>query len=79
MPILTRCRFALGGAELSPEQALRRYQLQDFNRMYENPATHIMDIVQQYEQTYGRNEHAQVILKWRLNGHDEQTWYWPPE
>src|SRR5215471_10952602 len=57
------------GEELTPYQALTRYHLQDHEASYENPATHIMDAVRQYEETYGRDDHAEVVLRWSLNGH----------
>ncbi len=69
----------INGTVLPEDQALARYQLQDRKFSYENPATHIMDLVRQYEETYGRNDHAEVTLRWSLNGHEEQTWRWPQE
>lgn len=70
-------QVTLNGNKLSEEQALLRYQLQDRKLSYENPASHIIDLIRQYEQTYGRNDGAEVLLKWSLNGHEEQTWRWP--
>jgi hypothetical protein len=35
-------------------------------------------IIMQYEQTYGKNEHAEVTLRYRVNGGAEQVWHWPP-
>ena len=69
----------VNGADLTPAQALARYHLQDRRTSYENPATHIMDMVSQYEQTYGREDHAKVLLQWSLNGHQIQAWQWPQE
>jgi len=39
---------------------------------------HVMDIVRQYEETYGRNDHAEVSMKYRINGKAEQEWQYPP-
>lgn len=72
-------RVKVDGKDLSSDQALARYHLQDLRYSYENPATHITDLVTQYEETYGRNDHAQVIMLWSFNGHSTQTWRWPPE
>jgi hypothetical protein len=69
----------LNGTELSPDQARARYHLEAYKGSYENPASHIMDLVKQYESTYGRNDDAYVTLRWSLNGHKEQTWHWPQE
>jgi hypothetical protein len=65
--------------ELNPTQALARYHLENRKASYENPATHIIDTVRQYEETYGRDDHAEVVLRWSLNGHEPQTWRWPNE
>ena len=70
-------RVRIHGKDLTPDQALARYHLQDRKSSYENPATHIMDTVRQYEETYGSNDHADVTLHWSLNGHREQVWQWP--
>ena len=69
----------LGDRQLSPAEVRARYQIPSSrSRCYENPATHIIDFVRQYEQTYGRGEHAQVLLTWRRDGHDpEYRWRWP--
>lgn len=69
----------IGGHQLTPSQALARYHLENRKSSYENPATHIMDTVRQYEKTYGRDDHAEVVLRWTLNGHEPQTWRWPNE
>jgi hypothetical protein len=47
--------------------------------VFENVAQHVIDIVQQYEQTYGRNDHARVILTYRTNGHENKEWRWPQD
>jgi hypothetical protein len=36
-----------------------------------------MDIIEQYEQTYGAADHAQVWMKYRINGKAEQAWQYP--
>jgi hypothetical protein len=69
----------INGEELAPYQALARYHLEGHGESYENPATHIMDTVRQYEETYGRDDHAEVVLRWSLNGHALETWRWPEE
>ncbi len=37
------------------------------------------DIIAQYERTYGKNERAEVTLRYRVNGGAEQTWHWPQQ
>jgi len=36
-----------------------------------------MDIVEQYERTYGAADHAQVRMRYRVNGKEEQEWRYP--
>jgi hypothetical protein len=38
---------------------------------------HLIDIVQQYEQTYGRQDHARIVMKYRVNGKLAQEWRYP--
>jgi len=64
------------GRTLSNGETEARYGLPP-KSMYENPPQNIMDIVRQYERTYGRKDHAQVLLQYRLNGGSQQQWQWP--
>jgi hypothetical protein len=72
-------KVKIKGTDLAPDQALARYHLEGHKSSYENPATHVMDAIRQYEQTYGRSDHAEVVLQWSLNGHQSQVWRWPGE
>ncbi len=38
---------------------------------------HVQDIIEQYEQTYGRDESVRVVLRYRTNGGPERRWHWP--
>ena len=67
---------SLDGRPLSAQQIVERYHT-DAEGKYEAPARHIIDEVRQYEQTYGRNDHSEVLLRYRLNAGEEQTWRWP--
>ena len=71
-----RLRVSRDGRDL-PQSAVRaRYRLPDAT--YEYPAEHIMDVIERYETTYGRNDHAAVELSYVLNGSGpERTWRWP--
>lgn len=68
-------QVVVNGRTLSPEEAAGRYRLPE-NGVYEFPAQHIIDAIRQYEQTYGRNEDARILLTYRLNGGDERQWRW---
>jgi hypothetical protein len=67
------------GRPLSPEQVQMRYQIDPASGWkVEHPAEHLIDSVRQYETTYGRNDKAEVRLRWKYNGHSElRTWQWP--
>jgi hypothetical protein len=62
--------------ELTDEDVLARYQWPRVGR-FENVPQHLIDIVRQYEQTYGQLDNARVQLRYRLNNHVEQEWHWP--
>jgi hypothetical protein len=67
------------GVLLSPQQVRERYLIDPGSGWkVEHPAEHLIDSIKQYEITYGRNDHAQVRLSWKYNGHPElRTWQWP--
>jgi hypothetical protein len=44
----------------------------------ENSIHHVMTIVEQYEESYGKDDRARVILYYSVNGREEQTWRYPP-
>ena len=69
-------QVVVNGRVLSSDESSARYRLPG-NGVYEFPAQHIIDAIQQYEQTYGREDHAQVLLTYRLNGGDKRQWRWP--
>lgn len=39
----------------------------------------IKSIIRQYETTYGKNDRASVVLNYRINGGQEETWRWQPQ
>ncbi len=44
--------------------------------VWEFPPEQLIDILRQYEQTYGRNQHARVHLDYRLDGGARKAWTW---
>jgi hypothetical protein len=64
------------GQPLTAAEIGKRYSLLS-EGVYENPAQNMIDIIQQNEQTYGRNEQAEVELAYRPNGGPVQEWRWP--
>lgn len=66
------------GHALSNEALRARYRYGRTGRDNRSPQ-HVIDRIQQYEQTYGRTDPAQVTLRYRTNGGKETTWTWPPQ
>jgi hypothetical protein len=38
---------------------------------------HVLDVVRQYEETYGRADGASVAVRYRVNGGPMRHWRWP--
>lgn len=68
----------VNGHSLSAEEIETRYQL-PAEHIYQNPPQNIIDMLEQYERTYGRNDHAKVLLRYCVNGRDSAEWRWPRE
>ncbi|HTM49525.1 MAG TPA: hypothetical protein VL285_12615 [Bryobacteraceae bacterium] len=71
-----RLDVTIGGRELTAAEIRRRYRrakVGSDNRSFRN----LMDIVEQYERTYGAADHAQVRMRYRVNGKEEQEWRYP--
>ncbi len=64
------------GRQLDDEEVLVRYGWQRQGR-FENVPQHLLDIVQQYEQTYGAEDAANVRLTYRVNNGPQHVWQWP--
>lgn len=65
------------GRLLSPPEIHRRYGLAALGTNNRSEA-HVMTIVRQYEETYGRDDDAHVFLEYRVNGGELRRWQWPP-
>jgi hypothetical protein len=72
-----RLDVSIGGRNLTPAQVRSRYR-RPRQGVDNRSIQHVMDIVQQYEETYGSADHAQVVMKYRINGKAEQEWQYPP-
>lgn len=67
----------INGRPLTPQEIRRRYR-RPKQGVDNRSIQHVIDIVEQYERTYGRSDHAQVVMKYRVNGKEETQWQWPP-
>ncbi len=71
-------QVAINGRQFRPAEILARYR-RPAHHLKEGEIQHLLDVVQQYEETYGRNDHAQVVIRYRTNGWEEKQWQWPPQ
>jgi hypothetical protein len=71
-------QVVLKGRELTRPEVEARYRIPQ--RGYDSRAiAHVMKILQQYEETYGRSDQAIVKLRYTVNGKKEQVWQWAPQ
>src|SRR5437762_12760970 len=68
-----RIDVTIGGRPLTASQIRARYR-RPRQGVDNRSIQHVMDVVEQYEQTYGRDDHAQVFMKYRVNGKATQAW-----
>ena len=66
----------LGDTELSSKQVNQRYRY-IVNGWEPRTIHNVLDIIEQYETTYGARDSAEVIVKYSTNGHAPQTWRHP--
>jgi hypothetical protein len=71
-----RLDVSIGGRMLTPPEIRRRYR-RPKQGVDNRSIQHVMDIVRQYEETYGRTDRAQVLMKYRINGKEEREWLYP--
>ena len=67
----------IDGRELNPEEIEARYRQPASGGNWQ-AIQHALDKVRQYEETYGREDGAEVVVTYTVNGHPEETWTWPP-
>ncbi|MCU1261253.1 MAG: hypothetical protein JWO80_4138 [Bryobacterales bacterium] len=71
-----RLQVSVGGRLLTSREVRARYRRPQVGTDNRSPQ-HVIDILQGYEQTYGAADHAQVVMRYRVNGKQEQVWRWP--
>ena len=67
----------VSGRRLTDSEVRARYRRPQHGTDNRSPQ-HVIDILQGYEERYGRTDHARVILRYRINGKEEQLWRWEP-
>lgn len=58
---------------LTTEQAVARYKYK-MSGWEQRSIDNIFSLISQYEQTYGKEENASVLVKYSTNGHEEKEW-----
>lgn len=67
----------IDGEPLSPDDVHDRYGRS--RGLDPRAAAHVINIVEQYERTYGSGDDAEVVVRYWINGGEEQQWHWPPD
>jgi hypothetical protein len=72
-----RLEVTVNGKRLNAKQIQARYRRPKAGTDNRSPQ-HVIDILQGYEERYGRGEQTAIVMKYRVNGREEQEWRWPP-
>lgn len=73
---LFRLDVEVDGHRLTDDAVQRRYRLRN-PRRDNRSIQHLIDIVRQYETTYGRADSARIVLTYTTNGVAAPPWHWP--
>lgn len=69
---------AIADTSLSEKSIYQRYKRPARHR--ENRSIHnLIALVRRYETTYGRDDHATIIINYRTNGQSSSYWSWPED
>jgi hypothetical protein len=66
-----------GRGALPEEEIQRRYRIAPRGSDNRSPQ-HVIDILRQYEETYGKSDGAEIRMSYAVNGGPTQEWRWPP-
>jgi hypothetical protein len=61
------------GRKLTAREVQARYRRPQHGTDNRSPQ-HVIDILQGYEEKYGSSDHAEVTMRYRVNGKEEQIW-----
>lgn len=65
----------LDGRMLTEPQVLDRYGIS--RGVDPRALSHVLNVVEQYERTYGAGQGAEVIVRYSVNGGPIEEWRWP--
>ena len=69
-------RVEIDGRGLTDEQVEERYRQPPVG-IESHSIEHLQVLIEQYEQTYGRQDGAKVLMNYRINGGEMEQWRWP--
>ena len=72
-----RIDVKVDGRSLGDEEIYQRYRMRA-EGLDARSIQHLKNIIRQYEETYGRDDKAQVLLSYHTNGIPQPVWSWPP-
>jgi hypothetical protein len=78
--VLTRYELTVslpGGKVLAGPAAGDRYHFHDYGVDNRSP-WNVIKAVRDYEETYGKTDHAEVVVRYAVNGAHRGEWRWPP-
>jgi len=68
----------IDGETLGENEIARRYNERAVG-VDPHAIEHLIRVIRRYEQTYGRDDNATVVVRYRINGREVQQWHWPEE
>lgn len=70
-------RVEVGGRRLSSAEIARRYRVPGAEGWEGHSYRNLINLISQYERTYGRDDRARVLMRYRINGRELRRWDWP--
>jgi hypothetical protein len=67
---------SIGNEGLAPEQVQRRYR-RPWEGVDNRSAHHLFDIITRAEQKFEKWGRSRVVVRYSVNGHEEQEWRYP--
>ncbi len=67
----------IDGKTLTTEETVARYKYK-MKGWEQRSIDNIFSLISQYERTYGKEDNAQVIMRYSKNGHEEKEWQFEP-
>jgi hypothetical protein len=68
---------SVNGRKLSPAEIRKRYR-RPAKGVDNRSVQHVIDIFEQAERRYHRDDPAEILMQYRINGHRTGEWRWPP-